>query len=392
MSPDEILQRERDLAFAVLQTVGSLVIVVDRQGHIVRFNRACERVTGYFFNEVWKRPFVETLVSPDEVGAMVAALERAWEGEPRVQGEGHWRTRRGDTRTVEWTCALSGDVGRGSEFLVITGTDVTERVKAQEELAASREAQKRHADQLEIRVRERTRELTEINAELEAFSYSVSHDLRAPLRSMQGFALALQEDYGDRFDATARDYTERIIGSAQRMEELIEDLLAYSRLGRTEIVPATVDLETLVSDVLQQLVPLIAERRATVKVNGRLPRVQGHASTLFSALENLITNAIKFVEPDIEPNVTISAERSDGRVRLWVEDNGIGIAPEHHERIFKVFERLHGGDRFSGTGIGLAIVRRGVERLGGTVGVQSAPGEGSRFWIELREGDPTHER
>jgi PAS domain S-box-containing protein len=387
MNRDATLQREAVLAFAVLQTVGSLVVVLDRSGSVTRFNRACERVTGYFFSEVWRRPFVELFIPPGDAADLTASFDRAWAGEPRVQGKGRWRTKRGDLRMVDWTCATAGEVGQPAEFLVVTGTDVTERVQAEEELAASRESLKKHSRELEVRVAERTRELSDINAELEAFSYSVSHDLRAPLRSMQGFALALKDDYGPALDETGRDYAERIIGSAQRMEELIEDLLAYGRLGRSQISLVAVELEPLVTDVVQQMLPLIAERRATVKVNGRLPRVLGHSATLFSVLENLLTNALKFVEPSVCPNVTLSADRHDGRVRLWVEDNGIGIDPTHHERIFKVFERLHGGDRFSGTGIGLAIVRRAVERLGGTHGLESTPGQGSRFWIELADGD-----
>ena len=363
-------------------------LVLDRAGAILRFNRACERVTGWFFSEVWHRPFVELLVDPADVAAVSDVLERAWEGEHRGRHEARWRTRHGEPRIVDWTCSPLSATGSTVPYLVVTAADVTDRVNAQRELAASQEQLRRYSDELEARVEARTRELTASNAELEAFSYSVSHDLRAPLRSMHGFALALLEDYGAVLDQTGRDYAQRIIASSQRMEQLIEDLLAYGRLGRAELALAVVDLDALVSDVVQQLLPLIAERRATVKVNGRLPRVQGHAATLFSIFENLVTNALKFVADGVVPNLTISAERHDGRVRVWVEDNGIGIAPEHFERIFKVFERLHGGEHYSGTGIGLAIVKRAVERLGGAVGVLSAPGEGSRFWIDLIDGDP----
>ena len=389
MNPDPSIQREQDLAFAVLQTVGSLVVVLDRAGLILRYNRACERVTGYFFSDVWRRSFLDLLIEPADREATSQALERAWQGEPRPQPqqETRWRTRRGDVRVVEWTCAPLVDASSAVQHVVVTGTDVTERVRAQQALAASKEELRRYSDGLEARVEERTRELSASNAELEAFSYSVSHDLRAPLRSMQGFALALLEDYGPALDETGRDYAGRIIASSQRMEQLIEDLLAYGRLGRGELAVTIVDLEPLVSDVVQQLLPLIVERRATVKVNGHLPRVRGHAATLFSIFENLLTNALKFVASGIAPNVTVSAERRGDRTRVWVTDNGIGISSEHFERIFEVFERLHGGDRYAGTGIGLAIVRRGAQRMGGSAGVESCPGEGSRFWIELCHGE-----
>jgi signal transduction histidine kinase len=239
------------------------------------------------------------------------------------------------------------------------------------------------AGDLERRVEERTAQLEDANRALEAFSYSVSHDLRAPLRGMQGFSQALLEDYGDRLDETGQDYARRILAAAGRMEVLIEDLLTYGRLSRVEIDPQQVALSPALREAQAQIEEAIARRGARIRVDEPLPAVRAHRPTLVQVLANLLSNAVKFVPEDRVPEVRVWAENGGGRIFLYVEDNGIGVAPEHQSRIFDVFERLHGRETYPGTGIGLAIVRRGVERMGGHAGVASEPGRGSRFWIDL---------
>jgi len=211
----------------------------------------------------------------------------------------------------------------------------------------------------------------------------VSHDLRAPLRAMQGFSQALLEDYAPKLDAQGKEYARRMDDSARRMETLIQDLLEYSRLSRSEIKLEPVDLTSVVEYVLTQLEAEIKDKDVFIRVDASLPVVLGHSATLEQVVENLITNAIKFVPPEVKPHIHLWAEEGDTVVRLWVEDNGIGIASEHHERIFRIFEKLHGIDRYPGTGIGLTIVKKGLEKMSGTVGVESVPEKGSRFWIEL---------
>ncbi|MCI0497972.1 MAG: ATP-binding protein, partial [Thermoplasmata archaeon] len=240
---------------------------------------------------------------------------------------------------------------------------------------------RRHLEDL---VQERTSELEESNAELEAFAYTVSHDLRAPLRAMYGFSQALLEDYADRLDADGSDYARRIVSASERMDALIQDLLVYSRLSLTEITPEPVSVKAVLNDIVVQLEPIIRERAATVSAADDLPIVLGNRPTLAQVLTNLITNSIKFTERGKPPVVRIWSEDHGPTARIWVEDNGIGIPEEYHEQIFRVFERLHGSDEYPGTGIGLAIVRKGVTRMNGRVGVESTPGEGSRFWIELQ--------
>jgi len=244
-----------------------------------------------------------------------------------------------------------------------------------------------YASELEQRVSQRTAQLEEINRELEAFSYSVSHDLRAPLRTIQGFAQALLEDYADELDEEAKSYIDSIVDDAIHMSALIADLLAYSRLSRTQIHLQPVALHEVVQEALKQIKSEIEEKHAQITTAPLLSWVLAHRFTLVGAIVNLLTNAIKFVEPGVQPQVYIYTEEEYDRQQSWVRlsivDNGIGIAPEHQERIFRVFERLHGVEIYPGTGIGLATVRKGLERMGGRGGVESQPGQGSRFWIAL---------
>ncbi|HEU5467655.1 MAG TPA: ATP-binding protein [Gemmatimonadales bacterium] len=237
--------------------------------------------------------------------------------------------------------------------------------------------------ELEKRVKTRTSELQERNEELESFAYSISHDLRAPLRAMDGFSQALLEEYGDQLDATGRQYAERVKAGARRMDLLIRDLLAYSKMTRSDIKVGPVELDRVVRSALDQVEGDARARGARVVVEDRMPRVLGHEATLTQVMMNLIANGIKFVPVGRTPEVRVRTEARDRLVRLWIMDNGIGIPPEYHDRIFRVFERLHRTEEYPGTGIGLAIVRKGVERMGGRVGLESEPDRGTSFWIDL---------
>lgn len=249
--------------------------------------------------------------------------------------------------------------------------------------ARQREQLQSYAAELEQRVAERTAALNESNADMQAFTYSVSHDLREPVRVLQGFAQILLEDYADELDPIAQDFIKRILTNAQRMERLLRDLLAYSRLNRNELSPKPISLSNVMADVLTQLEVQIQEQQAIVTVDEPLLPVVGHYTTLVQVVTNLLSNAIKFVAPGVQPSVRIWTQKRNEWVRLWVEDNGIGVEPKYQERIFKVFERLHAEEVYPGTGIGLAIARRGIERMGGQVGIESTASQGSRFWIEL---------
>ena len=238
------------------------------------------------------------------------------------------------------------------------------------------------AGQLEQAVTERTAELTATNAQLEAFVYSVAHDLRGPLRAMQGYSALLIEDAGSSLSATSQDLAQRIKRSALFMDALLRDLLIFSRLSQRGIEMAPVNLEAAMRFSLSQLEDEIRKKNARVETPGPWPAVRAHDATVGQMLYNLLGNALKFVRPQVPPVIRLRTEERDGFVRVWVEDNGVGIALEHQEQIFRLFSRLH-GEKYPGTGIGLTIVQKGAERMGGRAGVESALGKGSRFWFEL---------
>lgn len=246
------------------------------------------------------------------------------------------------------------------------------------------EALRDHMHALELRVAERTAELDSSNRELDAFAYSVAHDLRAPLRAMHGFANAVLEDYAPVLDDSGRNYLARVIAAAHNMDTLIQDLLAYSRIGRAHLVLEAVPLDEAVRDALEALAGEVKGSQARVNVDVPPLLVEAHRATLKQVILNLVSNAIKFVAAGVRPEISIQARAENSRVHVTVTDNGIGIAPEHRERIFNVFERLHGAETYPGTGVGLSIVKKGLARMHGEISVQSGPG-GSVFTATLKE-------
>jgi signal transduction histidine kinase len=255
--------------------------------------------------------------------------------------------------------------------------------KSQRELMAAKEEISHHADELEQTVEERTARLRETIAQLEAFSYSISHDMRGPLRAMQQYSQILLEDYKDDLGPEVADYLARIVRGAHRLDRLIQDVLTYSRVARVAMPIVPVDLDKLVHDIVQQY-PAFQPPTADVQVVDQLPKVLGNEASLTQCISNLIGNAVKFVKPGETPHVRVYPGQLNGAVQICFEDNGIGIAPENHQRIFNIFERIHHDREYEGTGIGLSIVKKTVERMGGDVGVESAPGRGSKFWIKLQ--------
>lgn len=265
------------------------------------------------------------------------------------------------------------------EALLDARLAVAER-RTREEMRAREEESRKLAEQLR-----------QANQELETFAYSVSHDLRAPLRTMQGFAHALLEDHGAELPAEARDHARRIIRSSEHCERLISDLLTYSRLGFEDVRLEPVDLRAVAEAALEQLEADLTGAEALVDLPEVFPRVLGSRVTLTQVMANLLSNAVKFVPDGTRPEIRIRVEGEGRTTRLWVEDNGVGIPIDDQERIFRPFERLGRGQDRPGAGIGLAIVRRGMERIGGSAGVESEPGGGARFWIEIpvRPGAPS---
>jgi len=358
---------------SLFQNSNDAIFIHDLNGQIVDTNQKLLDLFGYDRSEFSSFRILE-LVDPDEKEKYRGALEKLI-NEGSATFETDFKKKNGESFPAEVSSSTFAIAD--AKFIQGIVRNISERKRTEEEF-------KKYRKHLEDFVAQRTDQLEAVNKELESFAYSVSHDLRAPLRAMEGFANALLEDYHNRLDAVGQDYARRVVSAAQHMDTLIQDLLAYSRLSRSALKPSLVSLDSVLGEVMHQFNPDIQKTGAQIRVERPLPDVMGDHATLVQVLSNLISNAIKFVQPGVKPGVKIWAEVKNGRARLYVEDTGIGIAPEYHDRIFRIFERLQGVETYPGTGVGLAIVKKGLERMGGQAGVESVPGRGSKFWVELR--------
>lgn len=351
------------------------IISTDTTGTITYWNPGAERVFGWSEEEAVGQP-VELIYTPEDRATGAAAREMQTARETGFALDERWHLHK-DGRRLFVSGSLRpmlDDAGRLQGYHK-AARDLTDRKQLEQQLMESQE----HLEQL---VRERTAKLEETIGELEAFSYSIAHDMRAPLRAMHQYAQIIEADYAQCLDATGVGHLRRIIAAAGRMDRLIQDILSYSRVTRAELRVEPVDLDAVVRQLIHEA-PALRAPEADVAIEGRLPAVRAHEASLTQCVSNLLSNATKFVPPGVRPRVRIRAEERGEEVRLWVEDNGIGIPPEARERIFEIFVRIHSASEYAGTGIGLSIVRKAVERMGGEVGVESEPGRGSRFWIQL---------
>jgi PAS domain S-box-containing protein len=272
------------------------------------------------------------------------------------------------------------DAAGNVEAIVGTTRDITARKESEEKLKAAQLELQNRADELEAKVAERTASLQESLGVLESFSYSIVHDMRAPLRSMQGYARILTEEHPAELGPEARVYLERIYASANRMDQLIQDVLSFSKISREEVTLRPVDADALLREILETYPDLLAGRNH-IRIEGKLPVVIGNEAALTQCFSNLLSNALKFVRPGEPPEVCVRSGPVGERVRIYFDDRGPGIASHLHERIFELFQRASGST--DGTGIGLSIVKKSMERMGGKVGLESAPGEGSTFWLDF---------
>ncbi len=347
------------------------IVVVDERGLVVAANPRVGEVLGYSPRELLGSS-IESLV-PRELRADHVRMREEYMASPRVRPMGaglglHAQHRDGHLIPVE--ICLSPCESEGRRFVIATLRDVSNLHRMEDEL------------------RRRTAELERSNRDLEQFAYVASHDLQEPLRHVTSFCEILRDDHAQALDEDGLHCLDAVTQATGRMRELISDLLDYSRAGRSSRPPEAVDLRDVLDTVLDDLQPLIHASGAEVVV-GALPVVHGTRFHLSGIFQNLLGNAVKFRREGVTPRIDVQARRVNESVwRFSVRDNGIGIDPQHVEQVFDVFQKLHPRQRFQGTGIGLAIVRKAVEYLGGRVWVESTPGEGSTFVFELPDGAP----
>jgi PAS domain S-box-containing protein len=365
---------ERSQQASLLNLTHDTIFVRDMNNVITYWNRGAEERYG------WKRE--------EAIGNVSHQLMKTIFPEPveeineKLLGTGRWEgelthTRRDGMQFVaasRW--ALQFDDAGNPIAVLETNNDITERKRAEQEI------RKLNAE-LEQRVIERTAELKATNKELEAFAYSISHDLRAPLRHMAGYAELLQKNAASIMDAKSQRYMTMILESAKRMGELIDDLLAFSRIGRAETQKTMVSLEQLVKEALDE-VRQETEGRNMDWTIGSLPNLYGDRSMLRLALVNLVANAVKFTRTRPQPQIEIGcADGKENEIVVFIRDNGVGFEMKYVNKLFGVFQRLHRAEEFEGTGIGLATVQRIIHRHGGRVWAEGLVDRGATFYFSV---------
>lgn len=364
-------EEERDRFFNLAR---DLMCIANFDGYFTAVNPAWETTLGFSREELLAQPFIE-FVHPDDRAATLAEAERLSRGEVAVDFQNRYRTRDGGYRWLAW----SAQALPAQRRIYATGRDITELKHDAERIAQLNDDLHRRAVQLEA-----------ANKELEAFSYSVSHDLRAPLRHIDGFVGLLTKHLGDQLDDRGQRHFTIIADAARQMGALIDDLLVFSRMGRTEMRQGEVDMVALVNEVIASLAGETIDRRVAWKI-GQLPAALADRPMLRQALVNLLGNAVKYTRPRESTEIEVGSTNTqpDGEIVFFIRDNGVGFDMQYAGKLFGVFQRLHRSEEFEGTGIGLANVRRIVTRHGGRTWAESELGHGATFYFSLPQTPKT---
>lgn len=363
---DLTIERQQDERFRlVVEGAPNGIVMTDAEGRLVLVNRQAEQMFGYSRDELVGQR-IEILL-PERSRKAHVSLREAFVKEPEARPMGAGRDlyalrKNGEEFPVE--VGLTPIEMREGRFVLGVIVDITERKKA------------------EAALRSYAEELKRSNRELQEFASVASHDLKEPLRKISMFGDRLLAQHAADLSPTAQDYLGRMVAGANRMKRLIDDLLAFSRLGNRALTRERIDLNGLVRDVIGDLQLAVEDSGAVIHV-GDLPQVAGDASQLRQLLQNLLENAIKFRRKDVPLVIRVEGQADRGRVTLTVEDNGVGFDMKYHDRIFTIFQRLHGREGYGGSGVGLAICRKIAECHGGSISAQSRPGEGARFSVQL---------
>ncbi|MDY6876276.1 MAG: PAS domain S-box protein [Chloroflexota bacterium] len=382
----EMLRESENFLSGILNDMFTFIAVLEPDGKIIFTNSTALDIAGLtpkdvigkmLYDAYWLEYSEETRrTTKNDIEACASGKTVVRQIEIQVAG--------GQLMWIEFSIHPVYDRNGKVRYLVPEGRDITERKRAEEEI-------RKLNTELERRVIERTAQLEAANKELEAFSYSVSHDLRAPLRHIDGFLQLFLKREEERLGPTSLRYLHTIAEASDKMSQLIEDLLAFSRTGQAEMQTRRVDLNEIVREIQQELSPGLEQRHITWET-GPLPAVEADPVLLRQVWVNLLSNAIKYTAPREEARIEIGAKKPGGlkkpgfsEVTIFVRDNGVGFDPQYEHRLFGVFQRLHREEEFKGTGIGLAIVRRIIHRHGGRVWAEGELDRGATFYFTLRE-------
>ena len=400
------LKASEEFSSSLLNNSPNPIIGINPDTSIDYVNPSLERLTGFSAEELkgkkapypfWRKEKRKVILSD-----LKAAMQKGAQG-----FEEEFRKKSGEHFWVEIT-SLPIFQKRKFVYYIANWVDITNRKQMEDELV-------QHRKHLEEMLRERTkrvlevehlnrdmeklmvdlrasnetlegksRELEAANKELEAFTYSVSHDLRAPLRAISGFAQIISKRHRSSLNKEGRHYFDNIVQASAHMGTLIDDLLEYARVGRKGVQFQQVSLKDSITQVLGILSDQITEADAQISLPEEMPTIQADKTLLEQIFSNLIGNALIYHRPDVTPHITVSSQKENSHIIVTVSDNGIGIPPEFQDKIFTIFQRLHGQDEYPGTGIGLSVVKKSVKLLGGQVWVQSEEGEGSTFYVRLK--------
>jgi PAS domain S-box-containing protein len=370
---EETIIKERNFCNAIIQTTSGQIVVLDPEGRIELFNHACEKATGYSYHELKGKPFWDYLLLPEEKDIVKDVFNKIKNGSvtAEMEFENYWVAKDSSKRFIRWANSALKDAQGKVELVIGTGIDLSDDKINREKI-----------EELNTFLMQKTLDLSSANKELEAFSYSVSHDLRGPLRSIDGFSKLLLEEYGPMLDDQAKDYVNRVCTSVGRMSQLIDDLLRLSRISRQEIVLTKTDLSHMVCAITEDLRAIEPRRLSDIIVGpGLLADVDARLMRI--ALENLLGNAWKFTSKRERARIEFGAAMHEGKPVFFVRDNGAGFKNEYVNRIFAPFQRLHSEKQFPGSGIGLAIVQRIIQRHGGSIWAEGGEDKGAVFYFTV---------
>ena len=372
---EEVVAKEKRYR-ALIENSADAIVMIGETGELIYQSPAFERITGFSTEDITGLTW-EQLIHPDDIKESLMFSEhlKAVQGLPQQKS---LRVRHKDGTYIWIEGTLTNLTNNTYVNAVIANfRNINDRKKNEAEIQQLN-------TELELRVERRTAQLEAANKELEAFSYSVSHDLRAPLRGVYGYTQMLTEDYGPKLDGEAKRLMNNIMSNAKKMGTLIDDLLAFSRLGRKELVKMNIPMREMVRNIADELIAAENGRDIEIKIN-EIPDVLADSATMKQVWINLISNSLKYSKPKVKTVIEIGATNNAETVTYYIKDNGVGFDMRFADKLFGVFQRLHSHNDFDGTGVGLAIVQRVISRHGGKVWADAKVNEGASFYFSLNK-------